>query len=781
MKKYKLRSSLFICLTSLVVGTHAAKAQETYPYTWNGFYLGALAGADFSRFNTKTSTQAGPLLDAAQANAVNQAGNQTMYPKGFLSGFEGGYNWQVNHWLLGLETDIQALSINDSTYSNAITTPTRPDRQFVITSYGSNNWLFTARPRLGFVANNWMFYVTGGLGLAYLQSDFLFTNNVGGFESQRVNQVKPGYIVGGGVETALTNRIKLKAEYLFADFNNTSAFQMNHNVPADQTFKNSVNLKSNLIRLGVVYQFDPVIKAATTSRLALPGLLNPCLWDTEMGTRVFVSTSIDGAPNPLLSQGMLVSRLTFTDLTAVSGETFARADHVTGLFLKGYLGAGTVTHGGYLNDEDFPAGGAYSNTLSNASGNLAYATADVGYSFFKTPSGKFGAFVGYNYYDENVNIYNCKQVAGALVCSPGYDLHNLLALSQTDTYNSLRLGLSSQFDLTNRLSLISEAAYLPVIGMNGTDYHNARQLILPERSANGNGAMLEAILDYQLSRSWNVGFGGRYWMWNMKKGSVSFDFLGDPGNINESARFNAERYGMFLQLSYHDRKSCKPDLSRGPLNWKGIFVGGHLGGAWGKSNWSDPFGSTPATLGLINMAGFGDRIRSTGPLGGLDLNLNWQSGQLVYGIGGSFSAANIYGENTLFSGLGGVNGRNNTNYLVTLVGKAGLAFNRSLLYMNAGSAVLNTQYTVNGNTTVLSLGSQKHTLNAWGWTGGIGAEYALTDHWTTNVEYDYIHIPNRSLKFSSIETINGNKVSVNQNMNLMKLGLNYKFDVCARG
>ncbi len=780
MKKSKLGCWSFVAfqfLFSLPVSAVPTKST----YNWNGFYLGATAGGVLSRFSTNTSTQAGPLLDLAQANTVNKVGNQVIDTTDFLSGIEGGYNWQLNRLLIGFESDIQSLSTNGETNSGAVPYPNQPGNQLVITSYGNNNWLFTARPRIGLIANNWLFYATGGLGLTLLQSDFLFSNNLGQFESKRVSTVKSGYVIGVGGETILTNHISVKAEYLFADFNNTTASTMNHNIPAGQTFSNSAGLKNYILRMGLNYHVDDQATGGLINLQLIPELFNANLWETEIGTRLFISTGIDGAPQPLLyNAGMpLISRLTFSNLNAISQDVFARADHVSGLFAKGYLGAGSITNG-QLNDEDFPAGGAYSNTLSNAKGNLSYATLDFGYSFLNKPTGKTGAFIGYNYFAQNINVYSCMQQANAEICHIPSEISDFMGISEDDYFHSLRIGLSTQMNLTKQLTLTSESAYLPIVTFSGKDMHNARQLMGPEQSTHGDGAMLESVLDYQLNNSWSLGLGGRYWMWNMRNGSVTFDFLGSGGgSISEPARYNTERYGVFLQLNYRDKKSNNAERWDTPFNWKGLFVGGHMGGAWGKSYWSDPFGPTSATGNLINSAGFGDKIRSTGPLGGANLNINWQTETLVYGVGGSISAADIRGENTLFSGLGGVNGQTVTNYLGTIVGRLGVASNRSLFYVNGGRAMLNTTYKINANTDVLTLGSESETINTWGWMGGVGVEYALTDHWISNVEYDYIHIPHYTISLPSIATINTQRIAANQNMNVFKVGFNYKFDVFA--
>lgn len=769
MKKYQLRCFVSVSLLCPFVWATALAT----PCYWKGFYVGETAGGVFSRYHAKTSTQPGAILDGIQANAVNRYGHQIIKANGFLTGIEGGYNWQFNHLVFGLETDIQSLSSHGETNSGAVVYPNQANNQFVITSYGNNNWLFTARPRIGWVVNNFLFYATGGLGLTYLQSNFVFTSNQPAFETRSVSQVRPGYVFGAGVEANVTNHISLKTEYLFTGFNHTRGNNVNSSAPANQHFANSVNLRSNIVRVGINYHFDN--QSTLAPNLALfPGLFNVCDWNTEVGARLFFSTGRAGAPQPLFGDNTfpLYSRLVFSHLSGVSGETFARADHVSGIFLKGYLGAGTVKNG-RMNDEDFPAGDAYSNTRSHAAGNLSYATIDLGYSFIDTPTGKVGPFVGYNYNAQNYKITSCKQMAGSLVCVPTSELQGFLVLSEDDKFDSLRLGLSTQLNLTDKLTLTSDAAYLPLIGFKGTDIHVARQLIGPERSSRGSGAMLESVLDYQFADSWSVGVGGRYWTWNMRSGSVGFDFLGEGVLANQPARFTTERYGAFLQLNYRDKNSSHCFCSA-PINWKGIFVGGHLGGAWGKSYWSDPFGSTATTGTTINVAGFGDRVRATGPFGGVDLNVNWQTCQLVYGIGGSFSATDMRGDNTLFSGLGGVNGQTIAKYLGTIFGRVGLATDRSLFYVNAGPALLRAKYSVNANTGVLTLGSQSCSKRKWGWTAGVGVECALSDCWTSNVEYDYVRISRHTIAFPSVAQISDQKISVRQTMNVFKIGFNYK-------
>ena len=204
--------------------------------------------------------------------------------------------------------------------------------------------------------------------------------------------------------------------------------------------------------------------------------------------------------------------------------------------MKGFLGAGAINRG-TMNDEDFPGDVAYSNTLQSSSGSIGYGTIDLGYAFLRAPGARVGVFAGYNYYHQHVNTYGCAQLAGDEVCVPaGFVPANVVALAEDDRFNSLRLGVSAQVMLTDRLKLTAEAAYLPWANFKGRDDHNLRQLLVPEASASGNGVMLEGILGYDITDAWNVGIGGRYWAWNMRPGEcVQFPGFEHAADISAGA------------------------------------------------------------------------------------------------------------------------------------------------------------------------------------------------------------------------------------------------------
>jgi opacity protein-like surface antigen len=109
-----------------------------------------------------------------------------------------------------------------------------------------------------------------------------------------------------------------------------------------------------------------------------------------------------------------------------------------------------------------------------------------------------------------------------------------------------------------------------------------------------------------------------------------------------------------------------------------------------------------------------------------------------------------------------------------VVGRLGTSVHDVLFYVNAGKAALNIKYQLNGNNNGVELGTGSQSLTAWGLSGGIGAEYAFNQNWSSSVEYDAIRIPTQSLLFPTIQLVNAQPISNHQNLNVFQLGIHYK-------
>jgi Omptin family len=258
--------------------------------------------------------------------------------------------------------------------------------------------------------------------------------------------------------------------------------------------------------------------------------------------------------------GVIESRLTYDGITGHSGELIGRVDTPSNIFVKGNAGVGRLTTG-KMNDEDWglPFGAfiSYSNTVSHEdNGRLNYVTADLGYDLLRGPGYKVGAFVGYNHFHEFMQSFGCVQIANpAFPClAPG---DNQIVGDQGANWNSLRIGLSGDKMLSDRLKVSGEVAYLPYVKMSGRDDHILRQTLggpqtFFDDSGTGQGVQLEAMLSYGLTSQLSLGVGARYWaMWTT---DASFTCTGCGGagvtSAAAPARFSTERYGLLLQGSY---------------------------------------------------------------------------------------------------------------------------------------------------------------------------------------------------------------------------------------
>jgi outer membrane immunogenic protein len=100
---------------------------------------------------------------------------------------------------------------------------------------------------------------------------------------------------------------------------------------------------------------------------------------------------------------------------------------------------------------------------------------------------------------------------------------------------------------------------------------------------------------------------------------------------------------------------------------------------------------------------------------------------LVVGVEGDFSWTGLRG-----SGTDSIGDTINTklDWTSTVTGRAGVAFDRLLVYGKGGVAFARDQSTF---TDTLA-NSSSNSLTRTGWTAGAGLEYGLTKNWSAKVE-----------------------------------------------
>ena len=95
-------------------------------------------------------------------------------------------------------------------------------------------------------------------------------------------------------------------------------------------------------------------------------------------------------------------------------------------------------------------------------------------------------------------------------------------------------------------------------------------------------------------------------------------------------------FGLTASAAHADRYVRGP-IYRAPtvFSWTGFYIGGHVGGAWSRIDWSD-----------VSLTGEPVDNDSRGFIGGGQVGFNWQAGNIVVGIEATYSGTNLDGSFT---------------------------------------------------------------------------------------------------------------------------------------
>ena len=257
-------------LAAVIVAASSLAAQAQTPasgvaaYNWTGPYIGLNAGYAWGHSDVATSTQFSPVgyFATSSVPSIADSGHGSLSPSGFAGGLQGGYNWQIGHVVLGFEGDFEYFPLDDSRTVGPVTYPCCAPTAYSITQKVETDWLFTARPRLGWALDNWLFYITGGMAVTNVETSFRFTDTFAtAHASGSDSETKVGWILGGGVEFGLARNWSVRGEYSYADFgsvsfntHNLTAFTPAIAFPANE-FKHSANLHTHIARAAVNFRF----------------------------------------------------------------------------------------------------------------------------------------------------------------------------------------------------------------------------------------------------------------------------------------------------------------------------------------------------------------------------------------------------------------------------------------------------------------------------------------------------------------------------------------------
>jgi outer membrane immunogenic protein len=242
------------------------------------------------------------------------------------------------------------------------------------------------------------------------------------------------------------------------------------------------------------------------------------------------------------------------------------------------------------------------------------------------------------------------------------------------------------------------------------------------------------------------------------------------------------------------RMSVKaPVVAPVAYSWTGCYLGGHVGAGWSRTDFSEP--GVPGFVPVVAPPGNSVRIDGdAGVLGGVQAGCDYQfAGNWVVGVAGDFSWADIkdQGVDPFFAGKNGgpmtLNGR--TDRLATLTGRVGYTWDRVLFYGKGGGAWAHDKYSIQnavalyggacavGAPLVFVACNPTGSTDRFGWTAGVGVEWAFANNWTLLVEYDHYGFGNKGVALTDPNNTNNPLfvLNVKQDIDVVKVGINYRF------
>ncbi len=224
-----------IAISVAMTSAAPALAQDRAPDTFNGPYISGTIGLDAPEsggdgivFDTNG--------DGVYGDTVATTTGADAFSPGFCSGAaagatagEGctdddadlgysvrlGYDQRLNGGPFVVGLLVEGARSDATEFSNGFsTTPAS------YTTSREIDWSVGARGRLGYSPGDGrgLFYVTGGVGYAKIDHDFITTNGANAFTEQNDGDWQLGSQLGGGAELLLTDNISIGVEYLWSRY-----------------------------------------------------------------------------------------------------------------------------------------------------------------------------------------------------------------------------------------------------------------------------------------------------------------------------------------------------------------------------------------------------------------------------------------------------------------------------------------------------------------------------------------------------------------------------------
>ncbi len=192
-------------------------------------------------------------------------------------------------------------------------------------------------------------------------------------------------------------------------------------------------------------------------------------------------------------------------------------------------------------------------------------------------------------------------------------------------------------------------------------------------------------------------------------------------------------------------------------DWTGFYIGGHFG--YGGGSFGPDTNPLPLQGVLLPHS-------VTGVIGGYQVGYNRElANHVVLGVEADASFATAIDQAAL-ARMPPTPYNTSFDYVGTARGRIGYAFGPWMPYVTGGFAWGHPHIIINDDSGAVIRHYQ------FGWTAGVGLEFAVSGNWSAKLEYDYVELSRQLYDLSGFGLPN---INVDPRIHLAKIGLNYHF------
>jgi len=234
---------------------YSEAAPSPASFTWTGFHLGAFGS--YTRDHVEPDLTLGGAFNqiAPIKSGLESRGSEDFDSNGGGLGGLIGFDYQLGRWVIGLEGAGEYLWSRGSSDTGAFVLGTGVPPLEVRTSF-KTHYLFTVAPRIGYAWGRFLPYVTGGLAVG----DLDFSQSVKDLVAPAAHlggstsETNVGWMVGGGVQYALTDHWSARAQYQYVDLGSVGFDSQVSNAPQFRAHHSGALTEHNA-SFALIYKF----------------------------------------------------------------------------------------------------------------------------------------------------------------------------------------------------------------------------------------------------------------------------------------------------------------------------------------------------------------------------------------------------------------------------------------------------------------------------------------------------------------------------------------------